>query len=133
MNLVPKKAKTVFYYDCPHCGMEIEVSSKIVESVGKTACEYCDSLISFVPIKVSYKKTYATYKSESPQKQKRKVVKQQKVKKDNPLKEDCVSMLTNLGYLKKDAKKIVDQYFSNNNPKNLDDAIDGILKKTTFK
>lgn len=125
MSVLPKKAKTIFFYDCPHCGMEIEVSSKIVSSVGKTACEYCDSLISFVPIKVSYTKENKT----EVRKVKKKVRPAVK-KNNNKLKDDCVSMLKNLGFLKREALQMVDQYFKENNPKDLDDAIEGILKRT---
>jgi transcription elongation factor Elf1 len=121
----PKKAVTTFIYDCPHCELEIEVSAKVASQIGKCVCQFCDGIIALERINTTY--SLSTKKEDKPKTVETKVtVEKQKVTR-SPLMDDCIGALVNLGYKKKNATNIVDQYFVEHNPSSINDALNGIF------
>jgi len=113
MKILPKSSKTIFIYECPHCNFDIEVSSKIVTNIGKTACQICDEIITFEKLTINIL---------SPQEKHR-----EKPTINNGIQTDCLSMLENLGYKTKESQKMVQDYFHRNEPETIQQAIEGIL------
>lgn len=120
-KLVPKKAKTVLFYECPSCEMDLEISAKCASQVGKYVCDFCDHVLELEPITVTIRKDKKEQKLsvELPPKSNNDNLNQQ-------LFEDCVSMLRNLGYKKADAESITRARLSSG-INNVDDFIKSVM------
>ena len=104
-KLKPKKTEVCLIYVCPKCEQEWHQSIKETKFPGGVLC-YCDAELSFLPVtKVNVELKYKDDKDD-------KEYQEEKEEKEEKDFEEVVVSLTNLGFKKSEARKLVKEFTS---------------------
>tara|TARA_R110000824_G_scaffold202082_1_gene386252 strand:+ start:57 stop:452 length:396 start_codon:yes stop_codon:yes gene_type:complete len=126
-NLKPDKSEVCLIYSCPDCGQEWSQTLEEVKFVGKIIC-YCDAKMKFEPVK----DVHITIEYRDDQEKDSKENKENKENKESKKEsnfEDVIVSLSNMGFKRSEAKKLVKDFTSEKDYENSEKLFEEILSR----